>query len=143
MIYIPENANGLFDMEFLEKTLKELVADENNKDRRIIGCFSVGSNINVRSFQYCLFSWFIQKCQKIGLTCIGLKFESRLKISCNCGFQGIVTDDVEVTVLMHKYGGLALWDYSAAGPHVQIVMNSVDHRKDGLFFSGKFFFFSF
>jgi len=28
---------------------------------------------------------------------------------------GIPVDDVAVTVLMHRHGGLAFWDYSAAG----------------------------
>lgn len=57
---------------------------------------------------------------------------------------GCLTDDVAVTVLMHKYGGLAFWDYSAAAPHVKIAMNPVvlDHNKEGMgkkdaiFFSG-------
>lgn len=57
---------------------------------------------------------------------------------------GIPTDDVAVTILMHKYGGLAFWDYSAAAPHVQIVMNPVVTsqseeglaKKDALYFSG-------
>lgn len=57
---------------------------------------------------------------------------------------GIPTDDVAVTILMHKYGGLAFWDYSAAAPHVQVVMNPVVTKpseeglakKDALYFSG-------
>lgn len=57
---------------------------------------------------------------------------------------GIPTDDVAVTILMHKYGGLAFWDYSAAAPHVQIIMNPLvtnqsDEgmaKKDALYFSG-------
>ena len=57
---------------------------------------------------------------------------------------GALTDDVAVTVLMHKYGGLAFWDYSSAAPHVQIFMNPVvlDQntegmgKKDAIFFSG-------
>ncbi|CAG7825541.1 unnamed protein product [Allacma fusca] len=103
MVYIPERKDGCFDIEFLEKSLKGAVADETNKGRRLIGCFSVASNIT-----------------------------------------GVVTDDVAVTILMHKFGGLALWDYSAAAAHVQIVMNSVVAstdaeglgKKDALYFSG-------
>ncbi|CAL8115207.1 unnamed protein product [Orchesella dallaii] len=57
---------------------------------------------------------------------------------------GIPTDDVAVTVLMHKYGGLAFWDYSAAAPHIQIVMNPIVTnqseegmaKKDAMYFSG-------
>ena len=57
---------------------------------------------------------------------------------------GMATDDVAVTILMHKYGGLALWDYSAAAPHIQILMNPItldsthegSAKKDALFFSG-------
>jgi len=57
---------------------------------------------------------------------------------------GIPTDDVAVTVLMHKYGGLAFWDYSAAAPHIQIVMNPIVTnqseegmaKKDAIYFSG-------
>lgn len=57
---------------------------------------------------------------------------------------GIVSDDIAITILMHKYGGLAFWDYSAAAPHIQIVMNPVVlngneeglAKKDALFFSG-------
>ena len=103
MVYIPETANGRFDIDCLEKRLQEAKADEDNKDRLLIGCFSVGSNVT-----------------------------------------GVVTDDVAVTILMHKYGGLAFWDYAAAAAHVQIVMNPVVSsceseglaRKDALYFSG-------
>lgn len=57
---------------------------------------------------------------------------------------GIPTDDVAVTILMHKYGGLAFWDYSAAAPHVQVVMNPLVTsqneeglaKKDAVYFSG-------
>ena len=52
---------------------------------------------------------------------------------------GIVTDDVAVTKLLHKYGGLALWDYSAAASHIRVEMNPSDDtlaHKDAVVFSG-------
>lgn len=58
---------------------------------------------------------------------------------------GIPTDDIAITVLMHKYNGLAFWDYSAAAPHVQVLMNPVylqtdqeegSAKKDAIYFSG-------
>jgi hypothetical protein len=47
-----------------------------------------------------------------------MKSEGRLLIgsfSVASNITGIPVDDVAVTVLMHKYGGLSFWDYSAAG----------------------------
>lgn len=36
---------------------------------------------------------------------------------------GILTDVPSVTIMLHKYGALAFWDYAAAGPYVEIDMN--------------------
>ena len=36
---------------------------------------------------------------------------------------GILNDDVSLTTVMHKYDGLAFWDYATAGPYVNIDMN--------------------
>lgn len=36
---------------------------------------------------------------------------------------GILTDVISVTVMLHKYGALAFWDYATAGPYVEIDMN--------------------
>ncbi|KAK8723883.1 hypothetical protein OTU49_011589 [Cherax quadricarinatus] len=55
---------------------------------------------------------------------------------------GIVAHDVELTMLLHKYGALAFWDYATAAPYVDIKMNplvsgdgdSLTH-KDAIFFS--------
>lgn len=75
------------------------------------------------------------------------EFERRTIIgafSAASNVTGALTDDVAVTKLMHQYGGFAVWDYSAAAPHVSIDMNpstgdeDVDKmaQKDALFFSG-------
>ncbi len=55
---------------------------------------------------------------------------------------GILNDDLALTALMHKYGGLAFWDYAAAAPYVNIDMNpSVEQdehnfcAKDAIYFS--------
>jgi selenocysteine lyase/cysteine desulfurase len=39
---------------------------------------------------------------------------------------GIVTDTVAVSALLHEFGALALWDYAAAAPYVDIDMGSID-----------------
>lgn len=49
---------------------------------------------------------------------------------------------------MHKYNGLAFWDYSAAAAHIKISMNPVVldpkeegmGKKDAMFFSGNYVF---
>lgn len=38
---------------------------------------------------------------------------------------GIISDDIALTILLHRYGALAFWDYAAAGPYVPIQMNPV------------------
>lgn len=55
---------------------------------------------------------------------------------------GIISDDVAITTLLHRYGALSFWDYAAAGPYLRIRMNpegdSVDPRlasKDAVFIS--------
>jgi len=40
---------------------------------------------------------------------------------------GIVTDTVAVSSLLHRYGAIALWDYAAAAPYVEIEMGSPDN----------------
>jgi selenocysteine lyase/cysteine desulfurase len=37
---------------------------------------------------------------------------------------GIVSDVRAVTVLLHRYGALSLWDYAAAGPYTDVAMNA-------------------
>lgn len=39
---------------------------------------------------------------------------------------GIVTDTSAVSSLLHEYGALALWDYAAAAPYVDLDMGSAD-----------------
>ncbi len=36
---------------------------------------------------------------------------------------GLLLDDLALTALMHKYDGLAVWDYATAAPYVNIDMN--------------------
>ena len=46
---------------------------------------------------------------------------------------GILNDDLTLTALMHKYGGLAFWDYATAAPYVNIDMNpNVEGDETGL-----------
>ena len=52
---------------------------------------------------------------------------------------GIVTDTHRITRLLHEHGALALWDFAAAAPYVDIEMNPHDGdpaaRKDAIFLS--------
>jgi selenocysteine lyase/cysteine desulfurase len=76
-----------------------------------------------------------------------IKSKDRLILGCfsaGSNVTGALTDDVAFTVLLHKYGGLAFWDYAAAAPHVNISMNpkcgdaktTQLARKDAIYFSG-------
>ncbi|XP_054721621.1 uncharacterized protein LOC129231354 [Uloborus diversus] len=38
---------------------------------------------------------------------------------------GILTDDIAVSILLHRYEALSFWDYACAGPYVKIDMNPV------------------
>ncbi len=44
---------------------------------------------------------------------------------------GIGTNTRDTSVLLHKHGALAFWDFAAAGPYVQIEMNMSDSGEDG------------
>ena len=44
---------------------------------------------------------------------------------------GIVSDVRAVSVLLHRHGALAFWDYAAAGPHTRIDMNLADDGPEG------------
>ena len=51
---------------------------------------------------------------------------SRVLIGCFCAasnITGILNDDLAITVLLHKFGALAFWDYATAAPYVNIDMN--------------------
>jgi selenocysteine lyase/cysteine desulfurase len=51
---------------------------------------------------------------------------------------GVVTDVDRVSVLLHRHGALAAWDYASAGPYLPIEMNPSSHRlayKDAVFLS--------
>ncbi|HXV56981.1 MAG TPA: aminotransferase class V-fold PLP-dependent enzyme, partial [Gaiellaceae bacterium] len=50
---------------------------------------------------------------------------------------GIVTDVDAVTILLHRHGALACWDYAAAGPYLPIEMNAASELacKDAVFLS--------
>ena len=55
------------------------------------------------------------------------KYQDRpLKIgsfSAASNVTGIGSDTGNISILLHRYGALALWDFAAAGPYVQIEMN--------------------
>jgi selenocysteine lyase/cysteine desulfurase/CRP-like cAMP-binding protein len=44
---------------------------------------------------------------------------------------GIVSDVRAVTVLLHRYGALSLWDYAAAGPYTDVAMNAAPGEDGG------------
>jgi selenocysteine lyase/cysteine desulfurase/CRP-like cAMP-binding protein len=44
---------------------------------------------------------------------------------------GIVSDVRAVSVLLHRHGALAFWDYAAAAPHAPVEMSPVDDGPDG------------
>lgn len=52
---------------------------------------------------------------------------------------GIISDTDAITGLLHRHGALALWDYAAAGPYVDIRMSArsddPDTAKDAVFLS--------
>ncbi len=63
--------------------------------------------------------------------------------SAGSNVTGAVTDDIEITELLHEFGALAFWDYAATAPHAQINMNPKSKTenntaafKDAIFFSG-------
>lgn len=50
---------------------------------------------------------------------------SRL-IGCFCAASnvtGVLNDDLAITVLLHRYGALAFWDYATAAPYLEVNMN--------------------
>jgi selenocysteine lyase/cysteine desulfurase len=58
----------------------------------------------------------------------------RLKIgtfSAASNVTGIVTNTEAVSILLHRHGTLACWDYAAAAPHLPIDMNPVPDVEDG------------
>ena len=52
---------------------------------------------------------------------------------------GIVSDSRAITALLHRHGALSFWDYAAAAPYVDVVMNEERGgeaiRKDAVFLS--------
>ena len=44
---------------------------------------------------------------------------------------GILTDVDAVSILLHRHGALAFWDYAAAGPYLPIEMNAAPDVDDG------------
>ncbi len=44
---------------------------------------------------------------------------------------GILADTEAISILLHRFGALALWDYAAAGPYVRIDMNPSPPIRDG------------
>lgn len=77
----------------------------------------------------------LQKYQNLGKMMIGT-------FSVASNITGILTDDIEVSALLHKYNALAFWDYAAAAPYVEVNMNPIitgPHQglvyKDAIFLS--------
>ncbi|KAL0585889.1 hypothetical protein ABG067_004423 [Albugo candida] len=97
VVNIPENDEGMIDLCYLEKKLKEF-----SKAVLKVGCFSAASNIT-----------------------------------------GVLSDTDAISVLLHRYGALAIYDFATAAPHTVIDMNPVvegDQKhlvyKDAIYFSG-------
>ncbi len=44
---------------------------------------------------------------------------------------GIGSKTKEISILVHRYGGIVLWDFAAAGPYVDIEMNPAAEGPDG------------
>jgi selenocysteine lyase/cysteine desulfurase len=44
---------------------------------------------------------------------------------------GVLTDVDAVSILLHRHGALAFWDYAAAAPHLPIDMNAAPDLADG------------
>ena len=60
--------------------------------------------------------------------------ERPLKIgsfSAASNLTGVVTDVDAVSILLHRFGALACWDYAAAAPHLPIHMNPSPPVEDG------------
>ena len=53
---------------------------------------------------------------------------------------GIISDDIAIARLLHRYDALSFWDYAAAGPYLEVDMNppgedGADAQKDAVFLS--------
>ncbi|KAL5006439.1 hypothetical protein ScPMuIL_015245 [Solemya velum] len=57
-------------------------------------------------------------------------------LSAASNVTGIITDTDKVTELVHKYGGLSVWDYATAAAYLKIDMNTSEKSyKDAVFLS--------
>ncbi|CAN8006412.1 unnamed protein product [Ixodes hexagonus] len=68
--------------------------------------------------------------------------KSRQLIGCftaASNITGILTDDIAVTALLHHHGALAFWDYASAAPYIQVDMNPVVPRRQGLAYKDAIF----
>lgn len=65
------------------------------------------------------------------------KFDIIAAFSAASNVTGILTDTDVVTKLIHKYGGLSMWDYATAGAYVKVNMNPNDQaaHKDAVYLS--------
>ena len=52
-------------------------------------------------------------------------------LSAASNVTGIITDADAVSILLHRHGALACWDYAAAGPYLPIDMNPAPDCEDG------------
>lgn len=69
--------------------------------------------------------------------------DSKIKIgtfTAASNVTGVLVDTNKVSILLHRYGALAFFDYATAAPYTKIDMNPADHSnesyKDAIFFSG-------
>lgn len=53
------------------------------------------------------------------------KFQLIGSFSAASNITGILTDDKSISILLHKYEALSVWDYAAAAPYVHIDMNPI------------------
>ena len=59
-------------------------------------------------------------------------------LSAASNITGVLTDTDAFSILLHRYGALAFWDYATAAPYVHVDMNPTDRElayKDAVYFS--------
>ncbi len=44
---------------------------------------------------------------------------------------GILADTDKISILLHRYGALACWDYASAAPYLKVDMNPVGRAEGG------------
>ena len=77
-----------------------------------------------------LFIIFVNHYIILGLPLIGC-------FSAASNVTGVMTDTIKISQIIHKYNGIALFDYATAAPYIKIDMHppEANSHKDGVFFS--------